>query len=39
MNGCELTLSPDIELYFYGELGEVDRTRVEAHLRRCEAIL
>ena len=36
MNGCELTLSPDIEQYFYGELGEVDRTRVEAHLRRCE---
>ena len=36
MNGCELALSPDIELYFYGELEEVDRNRVEAHLRKCD---
>jgi hypothetical protein len=36
MNGCELALSPDVELYFYGELEEVDRARVEAHLRKCE---
>jgi hypothetical protein len=36
MNGCELALSPDIELYFYGELEDLDRRRVEAHLRKCE---
>ena len=36
MTACELALSPDIELYFYGELEEVDRGRVEAHLRKCE---
>ena len=37
MKGCELALSPDIELYFYSELEDVDRARVEAHLRRCES--
>ena len=36
MTACELALSPDLELYFYGELEEVDRGRVEAHLRKCE---
>jgi hypothetical protein len=36
MNGCELALSPDIELYFYGELEDLDRRRVETHLRKCE---
>lgn len=32
---CELFESPDIELYFYGELELVDRTRVDTHLRGC----
>jgi hypothetical protein len=36
MTHCELLDSPDIELYFYGELDAVDRARVDAHLRRCE---
>jgi hypothetical protein len=36
MNGCELSASPDVELYFYGELDAVDRVRVEVHLRSCE---
>lgn len=35
MTGCELFETPDIELYFYGELDPVDRARVDAHLRRC----
>jgi hypothetical protein len=35
MTACELFQTPDIELYFYGELDPVDRTRVEAHLRGC----
>jgi len=35
MTACELFETPDIELYFYGELDPMDRTRVEAHLRHC----
>lgn len=35
MTACELFETPDIELYFYGELDPVERTRVDAHLRRC----
>jgi len=37
MTRCELTDSPDVELYFYGELTGSDRARVDAHLRRCDA--
>lgn len=37
MTPCELFDAPDIELYFYGELADADRRRVDAHLRRCEA--
>ena len=36
MIDCERFESPDIELYFYGELDPVDRARVDAHLRGCE---
>jgi len=32
---CELWDAPDIELYFYGELDELARARVAAHLRNC----
>lgn len=35
MSPCSLFESPDIELYFYGELDSVDRMRVDAHLRQC----
>jgi len=35
MNACEFTNTPDVELYFYGELDAVERTRVEHHLRGC----
>ena len=35
MTACELFESPDIELYFYGELDPLDRARVDAHLRGC----
>jgi len=35
MTACELFETPDIELYFYGELDPVDRARVDAHLRGC----
>jgi hypothetical protein len=35
MTVCEFFESPDIELYFYGELDPVDRARVDAHLRGC----
>jgi hypothetical protein len=37
MTGCEFTDSPDIELYFYGELADAERARVGVHLRRCDA--
>ncbi|HEX4567445.1 MAG TPA: zf-HC2 domain-containing protein [Vicinamibacterales bacterium] len=37
MTHCELFDVPDIELYFYGELPDADRPRVDAHLRRCGA--
>ncbi len=37
MTACELRESPDIELYFYGELDASGRARVAAHLGRCEA--
>lgn len=37
MMACDLFDSPDIELYFYGELAGADLRRVEAHLRRCHA--
>ena len=36
MTACELFDSPDVEMYFYGELDPRDRTRVETHLRGCE---
>ena len=35
MTTCEFFESPDIELYFYGELDPVDRARVDAHLCGC----
>ena len=35
MSVCELVTSPDVEMYFYGELDPVDRVRVERHLRGC----
>jgi hypothetical protein len=37
MTTCDLFESPDIELYFYDELGAGARARVEAHVRGCEA--
>jgi hypothetical protein len=37
MTPCELFDAPDIELYFYGELPDADRVRVDAHLHRCDA--
>ena len=36
MTACEFASTPEIELYFYGELDTVERARVEAHLRLCE---
>ena len=36
MTMCELFDSPDVEMYFYGELDPLDRGRVEIHLRGCE---
>jgi hypothetical protein len=35
MTACELCITPDVEMYFYGELDAVDRLRVERHLRAC----
>lgn len=35
MTACELFETPDIELYFYGELDSADWMRVDAHLRAC----
>jgi hypothetical protein len=35
MNPCALAESPDVELYFYGELETADRARVETHLGGC----
>lgn len=35
MKPCEFADSPDIELYFYGELDAAARARVEAHVREC----
>lgn len=35
MTGCEFGESPDIELYFYGELDAASRASVEAHVRHC----
>jgi hypothetical protein len=37
MKPCPLAESPDVELYFYGELDAAAHDRVEAHLRGCEA--
>ena len=37
MSVCELVDSPDVEMYFYGELDPVDRVGVERHLRGCDA--
>ena len=37
MTVCDLFDSPDIELYFYNELGAAARARVDAHLRGCAA--
>ena len=34
---CELWDAPEIELYFYGELDDMARARVAAHLRSCAA--
>lgn len=36
MSDCELLDTPDVELYFYGELDPVERARVDAHLRDCD---
>ena len=33
--GCELSSSPDIELYFYDELDVASRQRVERHVAHC----
>jgi len=35
MNACDLVDTPDIELYFYGELSPEDGDRVAAHLSGC----
>jgi hypothetical protein len=35
MSACELCQTPDIELFFYGELDAADRARVDVHLRKC----
>ena len=35
MTTCHLWDTPDIELYFYGELDAADTARVAAHLRGC----
>ncbi|HYX82557.1 MAG TPA: zf-HC2 domain-containing protein [Gemmatimonadales bacterium] len=35
MTACHLWDTPDIELYFYGELDAADMARVAAHLRGC----
>lgn len=35
MTACTLLGAPDVELYFYDELGPADRARVAAHLRSC----
>jgi hypothetical protein len=37
MNDCELLDTPDVELYFYGELDRAALARVDAHLRGCVA--
>jgi hypothetical protein len=37
MRPCDLIESPDVEMYFYGELDAADGRRVEMHLRACEA--
>lgn len=37
MTPCEFFDTPDVELYFYEELGSADRARVEAHVRGCAA--
>jgi hypothetical protein len=37
MNACELFDTPDVELYFYDELGSAEREQVAAHLRGCVA--
>jgi hypothetical protein len=37
MNDCELLDTPDVELYFYGELDPAGLTRVDAHIRGCAA--
>lgn len=34
---CELFDSPDVEMYFYGELDAAERARVEGHLTICGA--
>lgn len=35
MSACEFADAPEIELYFYDELADADRARVEAHLSLC----
>ncbi len=35
MTRCELSSSPDVELYFYGELDQTSRERVEQHVADC----
>jgi hypothetical protein len=36
MRPCELLDTPEVEMYFYGELDPAGRARVETHLRGCE---
>jgi hypothetical protein len=35
MTACELRETPDVEMFFYGELDAVDRLRVDRHVRAC----
>jgi hypothetical protein len=35
VSGCPFAGTPDVELYFYDELGAQERARMAAHLRAC----
>jgi hypothetical protein len=35
MTDCRFSATPDVELYFYGELDAADRAALDAHLRAC----
>jgi hypothetical protein len=37
MTACDRLDTPDVEMYFYGELDAVDRLALEQHLRACPA--